>query len=99
MKELEDFAERRIIDGCLPCIDGMLFLIQTSSPNETGNVTAYYSGHLAEFGINIKAACDSNCHCVSCCTQATWDVVAYWKIKLSKLVDHLPLGTLGTMHT
>ncbi len=102
IEELKDSAQGfqkissgRIIDGCVACVDGMLLSIWIPSANETGNVIASYSGHYAEFGINIQAGCDSNCHFVHVAVAApcwTSDIVAYWRIILSKVVEELPLG-------
>jgi hypothetical protein len=47
-----------VIDGCVACVDGLLLQIQTPSPNETGNVKDYFSGHFQAYGINVQAACD-----------------------------------------
>ncbi len=56
---------------------------------------SYYSGHYAEFGINIQAACDSSCRFVYVSVSApgrTSDVVALRKISLCQIIEDLPLG-------
>ena len=73
----------------------MLLPIRTPSSKETGNVTAFFSGHYAEYGINVQAACDSYCRFVYVSVAApgrTSDVVAYRNISLSKLIKDLPFG-------
>ena len=84
-----------VIDGCVACLDGMLLSIQTPSSAEVGNVMAYFSGHYAEYGINIQAACDSLCRFVYVSVAApgsTSDVVALRQISLNNLIEDLPLG-------
>jgi len=84
-----------IIDGCVACLDGMLLPIRTPSSDETGNVMAYYSGHYADYGINIQAACDSLCRFVYVSISApggTSDVVALRKTSLCQMIEALPLG-------
>ncbi len=98
IEELEGFqkiSSGRIIDGCEACVDWILLSIWTPSANETGNVTAYYSGHFAEFRMNIQAACDSyRCFVYVSVAAPGWTsgIVAYRKISLSKMVEDLPLG-------
>ncbi len=73
----------------------MLLPIQTPSSDETGNVTAYYSGHYAEYGINIQAACDSFCRFVYVSVSSpggTSDVVALRRTSLCQTIEKLPLG-------
>ena len=84
-----------VVDGCVACADGLLIPIQTPSVNETGHVLSYYSGHYAEFGINVQAACDSFCRFVFVALAApgrTSDVVALRKTPLCGLIESLPLG-------
>ncbi len=76
------------------CLDGMLLPIQSPSSDETGNVTAYYSGHYAEFGINIQAGCDSFCRFVYGSVSSpggTSDVVALRRTSLCQRIEKLPL--------
>lgn len=85
-----------VVDGCVACLDGFLLLIQPPSPNETGNVMSYYSGHYAAYGINIQAACDSSCRFVYVALAApgrTADVVALRKTSLSNMIERLPIGS------
>ena len=94
-QEFQKISSGGIVDGCVACVDGMLLPIRTPSSNETGNVMAYYSGHYAEYGINIQAACDSFCRFVYVSVAApgrSSDVVAYRKISLSQIIEDLPLG-------
>ncbi len=84
-----------IIDGCVACLDGMLLPIQTLSSDKTGNDTAHYSGHYAEYGINIQAACDSVCQFVYVSVLSpgeTSDVVALWRTSFCQRIENLPLG-------
>jgi len=94
-KSFRNFSTDGVIDGCVACLDGMLLPIQTPSSTETGNVMAYYSGHYAEYGLNIQAACDSMCRFVYVSVAApgsTSDIVALRKTSLSRLIEALPLG-------
>ncbi len=73
----------------------MLLQIQTPLSTETGNVMAYYSGHYAENGINVQAACDSMCRFLYVSSSApgsTSDVVALCQTSLIQLIEDLPLG-------
>jgi len=84
-----------VIDGCIACLDGMLLPIRTPSSQETGNVMAYYSGHYADYGINVQAACDSECRFVYVSVSApggTSDIVALRKTSLCQIIEDLPIG-------
>lgn len=85
----------QVMQGCIACIDGMLLRIQTPGSNETGNVKSYFSGHYQEYGINIQAACDSECRFLYCGVLSpggTNDIVAYRRSKLPNYVESLPIG-------
>jgi DDE superfamily endonuclease len=84
-----------VIDGCVACLDGLLLRIQTPSSNETGNVKAYFSGHYQAYGINVQAACDSNCRFVYAALAAPGganDIAAFRKTSLHNIANQLPLG-------
>ena len=84
-----------VMDGCVAAIDGMLLRIQTPASSETGNVRAYFSGHYHDYGINIQAACDSQCRFLyaSCAAPGgANDLRAYRCTTLASLVDALPPG-------
>ena len=51
-----------IIDGCVGCVDGLLLQIVTPACDQSGNVKSFSSGHHRASGINVKAACDADCH-------------------------------------
>ncbi len=73
----------------------MLLQIQTSSSTEIGNVTAYYSGHYAQYGIKVQAACDSLCRFLYVSISApgsTSDVVVLRRISFNQLIKDLALG-------
>ena len=84
------------IDGCVACLDGMLLRTQTPGANETANVKSYFSGHYQDYGINVQAACDSECRFVYAALTApggTNDIIAYRKSTLPQCIERLPLGT------
>jgi hypothetical protein len=84
-----------VLDGCVACMDGLLLQIQTPNSYETGNVKAYFSGHYQTYGINVQAACDSQCRFVFAALAApggTNDIAAFRKTKLHDIAAKLPLG-------
>ena len=95
---VEDFKQHStngVIDGCVACLDGLLVQIQTPSSSETGNVKSYFSGHYHTYGLNIQAACDSECRFVYAAIAAPGginDLAAFRKTSLYKIVEKLPLG-------
>ena len=46
-RHFQSLSSSGVIDGCVGCLDGMLLSIRAPSPDETGNVRAYFSGHYA----------------------------------------------------
>lgn len=94
-RNFQNLSTGGIIGGCVACLDGLLLPIRTPSPDETGNVMAYFSGHYAEFGINVQAACDSFCRFVYVSVVApgrSSDVMALRKTSLCEIIERLPLG-------
>jgi DDE superfamily endonuclease len=84
-----------VIDGCVACVDWLLLRIQTPSPDETGNVKAYFSGHYQAYGINVQAACDAQCRFVFAALAAPGganDITAFRKTALHTYIQNLPLG-------
>lgn len=94
-QNFQQISSAGIIDGCVGCLDGMLLRIQTPSTDETGHVMSYYSGHYADYGINIQAACDSACRFIFVGVSAPGgasDLVAFRRTALCQMIDDLPLG-------
>jgi hypothetical protein len=88
-------STNNVMTGCVAALDGMLLRIQTPSSKETGNVKAYFSGHYQDYGINVQAACDSECRFVYACLAAPGgvnDIAAYRKTSLMKKIEELPIG-------
>jgi hypothetical protein len=88
-------SSHNIVQGCVACVDGMLLRIDTPCQSETGNVKSYFSGHYQDYGINVQAACDSQCRFVYCALAAPGganDIFAYRQSTLEKHVEKLPLG-------
>jgi hypothetical protein len=85
-----------VIDGCVACVDGILLKIQTPAASEVGNVKSFFSGHYQTFGIDVQAACDSNCKFVSVNIAApggTNDIAAFRKTPLAEIVaNRIPVG-------
>ena len=92
----KSISSNGVIDGCIACVDGILLKIQTPREAEVGNVKAFFSGHYQTYGINVQAACDSNCKFVSVCTAAPGgsnDIAAFRKTLLAGIVANgLPVG-------
>jgi DDE superfamily endonuclease len=92
----KSISSNRVIDGCIACVDGILLKIQTPRASEVGNVKAFFSGHYQTYGINVQAACDSNCKFVSVCTAAPGgsnNIAAFRKSLLAGIVaNRLPVG-------
>ena len=92
----KNISSNGVIEGCVACLDGMLLRIQTPSPNEVGNVKSFFSGHYQVYGINVQAACDSNCRFVSACVSSpggTNDIAAFRKTPLAELIaNRMPVG-------
>ena len=84
-----------VIDGCVACLDGLLVQIQPPSPDETGHVKSYFSGHYQTYGINVQAACDSKCWFVYAALVAPGglnDIAAFCETKLHAKMNSLPWG-------
>ena len=47
--------------NCVAAVDGYHLQIQTPSKVEAKNVKSFFSGHYQTYGVNVQAACDSNC--------------------------------------
>jgi DDE superfamily endonuclease len=75
------------IVNCVSVHDGYLVLINTPCANEVGNVRAFFNGHYQAYGINVQAACDSNC-----CFNFIADREAINEVKLGNLIESLPYG-------
>jgi DDE superfamily endonuclease len=50
-----------LLSGCVGAMDGWLCRIKTPRPEETANVTGFFSGHYQAMGINVQAMCDDQC--------------------------------------
>ena len=90
-----EMSTHEVIDGCVGCVDGFLLQIQTPRKDETGNVKAYFSGHYQTYGINVQAACDSQCRFIYAALAAPGganDIAAFRKTTLFEMVQRLPLG-------
>jgi hypothetical protein len=91
-----NISSNGVIDGCIACVDGILLKIQTPAATEVGNVKAFFSGHYQTYGINVQAACDSNCKFVSVCIAAPGgsnDIAAFRKTPLAGIVaNEIPVG-------
>jgi DDE superfamily endonuclease len=88
-------STNEFISGCVACVDGMLLQINTPNHKETGHVKSYFSGHYQTYGINIQAACDSQCRFVYAAVAApggTNDIAAFRKLSLSHTIEKLPIG-------
>jgi hypothetical protein len=93
--EFKQHSTHGVVDGCVACLDGLLLRIQTPASNETGNVKAYFLGHYQDYGINVQAACDSQCRFVYAALAAPGganDIAAFRKTTLHHLTTNLPLG-------
>ena len=91
----KEISREGIVDGCVACVDGFLVPITVPSSDETANQLAYYSGHYNTNGVNVQAACDSNCRFVYVAVAApgsSSDLVALRKTSLSGMISGLPLG-------
>ena len=55
-------STNRVMTECVAVLDGYHMEIVTPPKNDVHNVKSYFSGHYQTYGINIKAACDHNCH-------------------------------------
>ena len=91
-----NISSNGVIDGCIACVDGILLKVQTPAATEVGNVKAFFSGHYQTHGINVQAACDSNCKFVSVCNAApagSNDIAAFRKTPLAGIVSNkIPVG-------
>ena len=79
-----------IITGCIDCIDGWLCPINVPKKNEVGRVTAFYSGHYAQYGINVQACCDYISQFTAFSVMnpgGTGDALAYQRWKLSSALE------------
>ncbi|MBV5267579.1 MAG: transposase family protein, partial [Burkholderiaceae bacterium] len=88
-------STNNVVQGCVAALDGMLLRIHTPASKETGNVKAYFSGHYQDYGINVQAACDSECRFVYATLAAPGganDIAAYRKTSLARKIESLPLG-------
>jgi hypothetical protein len=81
----------------LPALMEVL-LRDSNSPvaSEVGNVKSFFSGHYQTYGINVQAACDSNCKFVSVNIAApggTNNIAAFRKTPLAEIVaNRIPVG-------
>ena len=82
------------ITNCVGAIDGYLLPIKVPSKLEVGNVSSYYSGHYARYGLNVQAICDSHCRFPFLSASSPGSVndrVAYDHCNVSNIVESLPL--------
>jgi hypothetical protein len=95
-KVAEGFASistKLAITTCVGAIDGFLMPIKVPSKKEVGNVSTYYSGHYARYGLNVQAICDSYCRFTFLSASAPGSVndgVAYEHCKVGDIVECLP---------
>ena len=59
--EFQNKSFKGAIGNCVSAVDGYLMRIQVPSKKEVKNVRSYFSGHYKCYGVNIQAACDSEC--------------------------------------
>ena len=81
------------ITNCVGAIDGFLMPIKVPTKAEVSNVTAYYSGHYARYGINVQAICDSYCRFTFLSASSPGSVndrVAYEHCNVKSFVECLP---------
>lgn len=60
-KGFSEISSGNAICNCVSVIDGYLPANQTPSVKEVGNVRAFFNGHYQVYGVNVQAACNSNC--------------------------------------
>ena len=83
------------MDRCVCAVDGWLCRIQVPRYKEVPFVTGYFSGHYQCYGLNVQAACDSDCTFVYfsvTCPGGSNDSFAYYNCKLHDLIENLPEG-------
>lgn len=88
-----DISTNMIITYCVGAIDGYLLPIKVPSKTVVGNVSSYYSGHYARYGLNVQAICNSHCRFTFLSAQSPGSVndrVAYEHCKVSNIVESLP---------
>ena len=57
----QSVSQGSCIWNCVAAVDGYHLQIQTPSKAEAKNVKSFFSGHYQTYGVNVQAACDSNC--------------------------------------
>ncbi len=91
--DFKDHSTEEVIDGCVGCLDGLLFAYSDSlNKRSVGNVKAFFSGHYRANGVNVQAVCDSKCRFTYVAVAApggTNDIAAYRKTSLPSLVERL----------
>ncbi|EGZ22466.1 hypothetical protein PHYSODRAFT_299741 [Phytophthora sojae] len=93
--EFSDISKNNILTGCVGCVDGWLCTIKAPSSREVPDVSAFFSGHYLQHGINVQAMCDAACRFTGYCFNPPGkvaDSVALKKWKLSLGIANLPLG-------
>ena len=85
-----------LIQGCVGCMDGLLIRVSAApSLKQAKNPKAYYSGHYQDYGMNIKAICDSQCQFTyaSVAAPGGWnDLAVYRNSSIAQQIEKLPLG-------
>lgn len=79
--------------NCVAAVDGYHLQIQTPSKAEAKNVKSFFSGHYQTYGVNIQAACDSNCRFSFLGVAGPGvmgDREAIDQVSLGQLVEQLP---------
>jgi DDE superfamily endonuclease len=83
------------IPNCVAVHDGYLLLIQTPTSSEVGNVRSFFNGHYQAYGVNVQAACDSNCRFTFVGIAGPGvmaDRDAIDEVKLGSMIESLPYG-------
>ncbi len=57
----QSVSQGSCIWNCVAGVDGYHLQIQTPSKAEAKNVKSFFLGHYQTYGVNVQAACDSNC--------------------------------------
>ena len=58
-----NISSKRVINGCVGVIDGLLVLIKLPFMKASdNNPSSYNSGHYCCHGLNVQPICDSSCH-------------------------------------
>jgi hypothetical protein len=91
--EFENVSTGGCISNCVTVIDGYHLEIQTPPKKYAKNVQSFFSGHYQSHGVNIQAACDSNCRFQFIGVAGPGvmgDRDAINEIELGELISHLP---------